>query len=179
MTTPARDSVILVGMPGAGKSTVGVLLAKILGLGFVDTDLDIQRRAGATLQEIVDAEGYLSLRAREEVVLLDAGLDSRVVATGGSVVYSEPGMARLCAAGTVVYLRAGIDTLARRIAANPLRGIASAPGDRFEDIFAERTPLYERVADCIVDVDQALPETIALDIVRLLDEARDTNAPRR
>lgn len=172
MTTPPRDSVILVGMPGAGKSTVGVLLAKILGLGFVDTDLEIQRRAGATLQEIVDAEGYLALRAREEAVLLDADVDSRVVATGGSVVYSEPGMARLRGAGTVVYLRAGIDTLARRIAANPLRGIASDPGDSFQVIFTERTPLYERVADRVVDAGERSPEAIALDIACLLGEGR-------
>jgi shikimate kinase len=168
MTTPPRNSVILVGMPGAGKSTVGVLLAKTLGLGFVDTDLEIQRRANATLQEIVDAEGYLSLRAREESVLLDADLDNRVVATGGSVVYSGPGMARLRAAGPVVYLDAGIDTLAARIAANPLRGIASDPGDSFEAIFAERTPLYRDVADIVVDVSREPPEAIALEIARLL-----------
>lgn len=164
MTTSPRDSVILVGMPGAGKSTVGVLLAKVLGLHFIDTDLEIQRRAGASLQAILDTQGYRALRALEESVLLEIDMDSSVIATGGSVVYSGPGMARLAAAGKVVYLAADVDTLARRVATNPLRGIASDPAHSFEDIFAERTSLYEGVADHVVDVSAATPEIIAMDI---------------
>lgn len=173
MTTSPRDSVILIGMPGAGKSTVGVLLAKELGLRFVDTDLDIQRRAGASLQDILDTGGYLALRALEESILLDIDLASSVIATGGSVVYSAAGMARLADAGTVVYLAADVDTLARRVATNPLRGIASDPAHSFEEIYGERTPLYEAVADRVVDVSTANPEAIAMDIASLLGTVRD------
>lgn len=165
---PLRDSVILIGMPGAGKSTVGVLLAKVLGLRFLDTDLEIQGRAGVTLQEILEAEGYLALRDREEAVLLDTDFGSSVVATGGSVIYSGPGMARLAGAGPLVYLASDIDTLAARVAANPLRGIASDPGHGFEEIYAERTPLYSAAADIVVDVSENSPEDIALQIARQL-----------
>jgi shikimate kinase len=171
MTNPEVSSVALIGMPGAGKSTVGVLLAKIMGLGFVDTDLDIQRSAGATLQEILEDEGYLALRELEEKVLLDVPIEGAVISTGGSVVYSTPAMTRLAAAGPVVYLRADIDTLAARVSANPLRGIASDPASSFEQVYAERTPLYEQAADLVVDVSAGSPEELALAISRRLAAA--------
>lgn len=144
-------TVSLVGMPGAGKSTVGVILAKRCGLGFCDTDLAIQVREGAMLQDIVDAVGTPRFREIEEQVLLAVPVDGAVVSTGGSVVYSDPVMQRLRAAGPVVYLEADLATLEERVAANPQRGIARAEGQSFADVLAERRPLYERYADVTVD----------------------------
>ena len=96
---PIPDTISLIGMPGAGKSTVGVILAKLAGLRFADTDLEIQLRAGATLQEILERDGHLHLRALEEQVLLALPLDGAIISTGGSVVYSEAIMRRLREAG--------------------------------------------------------------------------------
>lgn len=162
------QSISLIGMPGAGKSTVGVILAKLLGLEFSDTDLAIQAREERTLQEIIDAEGHLALREIEESVLLEVDLGNRVVATGGSVVYSEAIMRRLREAGPVVYLRADVETLKRRVAANPLRGIASDGAQTFEDIYRERTPLYEKHASHVVDAVGGSADAVASLIVQAL-----------
>ena len=158
-TLPATIS--LIGMPGAGKSTVGVVLAKLCGLAFVDTDLAIQSHAGSTLQDILEREGYLHLREIEESILLSVALDRAIVATGGSAVYSQPAMDRLRKAGPVVYLSADLDTLERRVAAAPLRGIASDADNTFADVFAERTPLYQRYADITVDATAGSADTVA------------------
>ena len=154
-------TVSLIGMPGVGKSTVGVLLAKLLGLGFLDTDLEIQLRERATLQEILQRSGYLELRAIEEEILLDVELQERVIATGGSAVYSLSAMARLAAAGPIVYLRGDITILEQRVASSPLRGIASDPEQTYATIYTERSPLYERFADHVVDTTAGTAEIIA------------------
>lgn len=161
-----RGSIILIGMPGVGKSTIGVILAKMLGVEFSDTDLSIQAREGMTLQQIIDTEGHMHLRQIEEEVLLDVPLEHRVVATGGSVVYSEAIMRRLATAGPVVYLRADVETLKRRVGENPLRGIASDGAQSFEDIYRERTPLYERYATHTVDAVGGSADAIAALIVQ-------------
>jgi shikimate kinase len=166
----AHNTISLIGMPGAGKSSVGVLLAKLLGLRFVDTDLDIQVREEATLQEIVDSRGHHYLRQAEEEVLLDIPLDHALVSTGGSVVYSPAIMRRLKALGPLVYLEADLVTLEARVAAAPPRGIASAGNHSFADVYAERTPLYERYADYRVDACGGTPEQVALGIVELLTD---------
>lgn len=168
-TTP--DTISLIGMPGAGKSTIGVILAKLSGLRFTDTDLDIQVRANATLQEILENEGYLHLRNIEQEVLLAISLDRSVIATGGSVVYSEAAMARLKAAGPVVYLEADLSTLLHRVAAAPLRGIACASSQQYPDIFAERTPLYRQYADITVDARGGSPEMVAEAILHAIAAA--------
>ena len=157
----AHNTISLIGMPGVGKSTMGVVLAKLMGLDFLDTDLSIQSREGRTLQDILEEHGHLQLRQIEEEVLLEVPLDERVVATGGSVVYSETAMRRLLAAGPVVYLRADLGTLEQRVAANPLRGIASDADQTFADIFAERTPLYERYATLTVDAVAGSADAVA------------------
>ena len=156
----------LIGMPGAGKSTVGVLLAKLGGLRFVDTDLDIQVREDATLQEILEREGYRYLRGIEQAVVLDISLDHAVISTGGSVVYSEPAMTRLKAAGPVVYLQADLATLEQRVAAAPLRGIACDAAQAFADVYAERTPLYEQYADIRVNACAGTAEEVAAEVFR-------------
>ena len=157
-------TVSLIGMPGVGKSTVGVLLAKQLGLGFLDTDLEIQRREDATLQSILERSGYRYLRDVEEAVLLEVPLAGQVVSTGGSVVYSEDSMARLLAAGPVVYLAAPCETLEARVKAAPPRGIASDPSLSFAALYAQRTPLYEQFATLTVDTAAAAAEDVATEI---------------
>ena len=161
-------TISLIGMPGAGKSTIGVVLAKFSGLRFVDTDLNIQVQAGATLQQILDSKGYQYLRSLEKKVLLGIELDEAIIATGGSVVYSEVVMRELKTAGPVVYLEADLATLQQRVATAPLRGIACAAGQEFTDIFAERTPLYKRYADLIIDASAGTPETVATMILQAL-----------
>ena len=162
------DTVSLVGMPGVGKSTVGVILAKLLGMEFTDTDIAIQARERRTLQDILVGDGHLRLREIEESVLLDIPLKGRVLATGGSVIYSAAAMARLTRAGPIVYLRADVATLKERVAANPERGIASDPGQTFEDIFTERTPLYERYASHTVDATGGTADAVAAMLVQFL-----------
>ena len=149
--TSSPKTISLIGMPGAGKSTVGVILAKRTGLRFVDTDLEIQCREGATLQQILEAQDYLYLRRVEEEVLLGLELAEAIISTGGSVVYSDEVMQRLGSAGPVVYLDTDFDTLSQRVAMAPDRGIASSSGESFKDIYAERTPLYARYASQRID----------------------------
>ena len=146
-------SVVLIGMPGAGKSTLGVLLAKELALDFVDTDVLIQLREGKTLQEIMNESDYLNLRRIEGEVIAAAELPNHVIATGGSAVYSEEGMANLRRFGPVVFLNCSADELRRRIHNYESRGIAKAPGQSFAELFAERQALYRQYADISVDCD--------------------------
>jgi shikimate kinase len=145
-----HNTISLIGMPGAGKSTVGVLLAKLLGLNFLDSDLLIQVRNKATLQTILERDGHLRLRELEEQVLLEADLDNTLLATGGSAVYSEAAMTRLRELGPVVFIDAPLDVLMQRVDNENDRGIARAPDQDFGDVFAERQPLYQRYADLTV-----------------------------
>ncbi|MEM6605999.1 MAG: shikimate kinase, partial [Pseudomonadota bacterium] len=145
-------------------------LAKQLGLGFSDTDLHIQAREERTLQDILETEGYLRLRKIEEEVVMSVSLAGQVIATGGSVVYSDNAMQRLRGAGRIVYLKAGLETLRERVARNPERGIASDSALSFEDIYAERTPKYERYADITVSAEQGSADSVALSIKRFILE---------
>lgn len=151
--TGVKSNIALIGMPGSGKSTVGVLLAKATGRDFVDTDLLIQRRAGSTLQTIVDNWGYEALREEEEQVLLSLTHTDHVIATGGSVVYSESGMAHLCRSSQVVFLDVSLQTVRERIGDYSLRGISKRPDQSLEDLFRERHSLYEHYADLTVTCD--------------------------
>lgn len=148
-------NIALIGMPGSGKSTGGVLLAKHLGLGFVDTDLLIQERAGRVLQDIVDQDGYLALREIEEQVLLDLDVERHVISTGGSAVYSEAAMAHIRANAFVVFLQVPLDEVVRRIGDYSARGIARRPDQSLEELFEEREALYLRHADLVVEGDQS------------------------
>ncbi len=152
------NSVVLIGMPGAGKSTLGILLAKELGMGFVDTDVAIQVREGQTLQEILDASDYLNLRAIEEQVLLTEQIAEKVVATGGSAVYSDAGMARLRENATLIFLDVPLRELEKRISNFNSRGIARKPDQSLESLYKERCKLYRKYADITVDCDQQLLE---------------------
>jgi len=145
------DNIILIGMPGCGKSTVGVLLAKRLGYRYMDVDLLIQEEAGARLFEIVRDKGGDYFAALENRVGASIDASRTVIATGGSMVYGEAAMAHLKRIGKVVYLRVPLAELERRVNNFETRGILMRKGQTLADVFAERTPLYERYADITVD----------------------------
>ncbi|SET11496.1 shikimate kinase [Marinobacter segnicrescens] len=144
-------NLVFIGMPGSGKSTVGVLVAKRLGMGFVDTDLLIQQESGRTLQEIVDQDGYQALRKIEEQVLLKLTVDNHVISTGGSAVYSDAAMKHLKVNGTVVFLDIPLDVVVERIGDYSLRGISRRPDQSLSELFEERFALYTRYADVTVN----------------------------
>ena len=152
-------------MPGAGKSTIGILLAKTLGLDFLDTDISIQVKHNQTLQQIADQDGYLVLRDYEEQILLTEDIESKVVSTGGSAVYSELGMRRLKTNAVVVFLDVSLEQLAMRVTDFASRGIARRPDQSFADLFVERHALYQQYADISIDcsdlsIDEALQSVI-------------------
>ena len=154
----ATRNVILIGMPGAGKSTVGVLLARRLGLDFTDTDLLIQRHAGRTLQAIVDSDGHQALRRIEAEVLTGLRRHGHVIATGGSAVYSEAAMQNLRRDGVIVHLHVALPVIRARVKDFATRGIARAAGQSLADLYREREALYRRHADISVDVSHASQE---------------------
>ncbi|WP_349342685.1 shikimate kinase [Marinobacter sp. MMG032] len=154
-------NLVLIGMPGSGKSTVGVLLAKRLGLGFVDTDLLIQEEAGRTLQAIVDQDGYEALRRIEEQVLLKLDVEHKVISTGGSAVYSAPAMEHLKTNGTVVFLDIPLELVIERIGDHSMRGISRRPDQSLAELFSERFSLYSRWADVTVKGEGRNQEQVA------------------
>jgi len=143
-------NIVLIGMPGAGKSTVGVILAKSLGMRFIDTDILIQERTGRMLQAILDEDGPDAFGRIEEETVLSLHAEHAVIATGGSVVCSEAAMAHLKAGGMVVYLEISYDEMERRLKNITTRGIVLLPGQSLRGMYDERVPLYERYADLTV-----------------------------
>ena len=145
-------NIILTGMPGCGKSTVGVVLAKSLGMRFVDTDLIIQQAQHDVLQHLIERYGVKRFEEMEEEALLSVmDTDDTVIATGGSAIFCERGMNFLRQTGVCVYLEVSCDELKRRLSNIRTRGIAAAKGMTIEDIFAERSPYYEKYADIRID----------------------------
>lgn len=161
---PMERNIVLVGMPGAGKSTVGVILAKQASMDFVDTDVVIQNSQGRSLQEIVDTRGHMDLRGIEEEIILGLQVTGCVVATGGSAVYSEPAMSHLGARGTVVFLDVDIETLQARVKDYETRGLAKSAAQTFQDLFDERAPLYRKYADIVISCAHMTQDEAAMEI---------------
>ncbi len=160
----------LIGMPGSGKSTVGVLLAKALGYEFLDTDLLVQSREGKLLQPLVDelgVEGFLDV---EESAICSVQCQKTVVSPGGSVVCRETMIGHLKTLGPVVYLRVPLDELQKRVENLSTRGIAMEKGETLADVLRQRAPLYEKYADYIVTAEEGQsPEQLVQEIVRVLE----------
>lgn len=144
-------NIILIGMPGAGKSTVGVILAKTLGLHFTDTDIVMQEHAGRLLQDIIDTEGPDAFKKIEEETILSLACQNTVIATGGSAVFSEKAMEYLKSGGIVIYLKISFEEMVRRLKNITTRGIVLIPGQSLPDMYHQRIPLYEKYADRTID----------------------------
>lgn len=142
-----KDNIVLIGMPGVGKSTVGVILAKVLGYQFVDADLLIQKSEGKLLKDIIDEKGTDGFIEVENRVNASIEATRTIIATGGSVVYGKEAMEHLKEIGTVVYLHVPFVTLEKRLADIRGRGVVLKEGQSLYDLFLERTPLYEKYAD--------------------------------
>jgi shikimate kinase len=159
------SNIILIGMPGSGKSTVGVILAKQLSRGFIDTDLLIQTEQGRSLQSIIDTDGYMALREIEERILLGLRCSNQVIATGGSAAYSTSAMTHLKRNGIVVYLQADLETLNKRVKDFSERGLAKCPDQTLEDLFRERYSLYTAYADITIDTCRLTHEDVCACII--------------
>lgn len=146
-----KDNIVLIGMPGVGKSTVGVILAKILGYQFVDADLVIQKEEGKLLKDIIAEKGTDGFIQVENRVNSNLQVHESVIATGGSVVYGKEAMEHLSEIGTVVYLKQSLRKLERRLRNIKNRGVVLRPGQTLKDLYRERTVLYEKYADIVVD----------------------------
>ena len=159
-----KSNIILIGMPGVGKSTVGVVLAKILGYHFVDTDLVIQEKEGRLLKDIIEQEGNEGFIKIEERI--NAGLEAErsVIAPGGSVIYGDSAMGHFKEIGTVVYLKASYEVIDTRLSNLKGRGVVLKEGQTLKDLYDERCVLYEKYADITVDEGDRDLSDIAKDI---------------
>lgn len=163
-----RKNIILIGMPGVGKSTVGVLLAKRLKLAFVDTDIYIQTREGKSLQELIQrhgASGFCDLEGRH---ILSLHATASVIATGGSVVYIQSAMEHLQAGGQIVYLDLELSRLQKRLDDIDARGVVIGPDQKLGDLYAERQPLYAKYADVTIATDGLSSDQVVGQIIRSL-----------
>lgn len=147
-------NVVLIGMPGCGKSTIGVVLAKTLNYSFLDADLLIQEQTGKRLQQIIDYDGLDKFYEIEEKVLSGIQCDRTVIATGGSAVYYPAAMEHLKELGAVVYIQLSCENVKHRLGNLATRGVAGAKDKTVDQLYAERVPLYEKYADFIIDCNE-------------------------
>ncbi len=155
-------NIILIGMPASGKSTAGVVLAKVLGCDFIDTDLLVQNREGRRLEELIREKGIERFLDIECEVCRPLQAENTVIAPGGSVIYREPAIRHLKELGAIVYLSVDFETLRNRLYNVMERGVVLRDGQTLEDLYRERTALYERYEDIIVEEgSQTLEETVS------------------
>ncbi len=163
-----QKNIVLIGMPASGKSTIGVLLAKTIGVGFVDTDLLIQQREHRLLQEIIDTDGIGYFLDTECAAVLDLDCQNTVIATGGSVVFRAAAMQKLRQNGTVVFLDVSLETVKRRLNNIKTRGVAADKGQSIDEIFYERLPYYRKYADIVLPADGKTSEETVSDLIEIL-----------
>lgn len=161
-------NIVLIGMPAVGKSTIGVLLAKATSRDFIDTDVYIQAREGRSLQEIIDREGLEEFCRIEARHVLSLSCRGKVLATGGSVVYSEPAMKHLGSCGVVVHLALDLPAIKKRLTNLDSRGVVMAPGKTLDLLYKERLPLYREYADFTVNCRGKTHEEIVAEIIRVV-----------
>lgn len=159
-----KNNIILIGMPGAGKSTVGVVLAKRKGFRFLDSDLLIQETHGALLHELITKYGTDGFLKIEEEVNASIEGKGMVVATGGSVVYGQSAMEHLKKIGTIIYLKLSCGTIRERLGDLDERGVALREGQTLEDLYRERIPLYEKYADVTIDCENKSIREIVIEL---------------
>ncbi len=168
--TDRMNNIILIGMPGCGKSTVGVVLAKAGGYSFIDSDLVIQESEGMLLSEIIEQRGLEGFKETENRINSSIEADRSVIATGGSVIYGKQAMEHLSAIGVVVYIRLPYEEIAARLGDLNKRGVSIRPDQTLRELYDERAPLYEKYADIIVDEHGMTLSETALFIARKTDE---------
>ena len=171
-----RDNIILIGMPGVGKSTIGVVLAKVLGYQFVDADLLIQEAEGKLLSELIEENGTDGFIEIENRVNSQIQTHRSVIATGGSVIYGKEAMEHLKSIGTVVYLKQNLRVLQRRLRNLKGRGVVLKEGQTLADLYKERTVLYEKYADITVD---QYKQTIQQTLKAVQEALKENQEPRR
>ena len=158
-----NNNITLIGMPASGKSTVGVILAKILGMNFIDTDLVIQQRENALLSDIIKDRGVDGFLEAEEAAILSVDQTNTVIATGGSAVYSEAGMKHLKSLGKVIYLKVEKEDLFGRLHHIRQRGVVLQPGETLDEMYDNRSTLYKKYADYIIDeTDASVEDTVEM-----------------
>ena len=163
-----KNNIVLIGMPGVGKSTVGVILAKILGYQFIDTDLLIQKREGKLLRETISEKGLEGFLEVEDQVNSQLTAENSVIATGGSVVYGKEAMDHYKNIGKVVYLKVDMDTLTKRLHNAKQRGVVMREGQSLVSLYNERSALYEKYADITIEEkDLSMEEVIDITLEAL------------
>ena len=163
-------NIVLIGMPASGKSTVGVILAKTLGIGFCDTDLVIQQREKRLLQEIIDTDGIAHFLDAECAAILSRDCENCVIATGGSAVFRDAAMQKLRRDGIILFLDVSLETVKSRLNNIKTRGVAATKGKTIDDIYYERLPFYEKYADITVSSDAKSSEDAVADILLALKQ---------
>jgi shikimate kinase len=163
-----KSNIVLIGMPGSGKSSVGIILAKLLSLDFIDTDVAIQTSEGRSLQSIVDTQGHMILRHIEEKVILGLDCRNHVIATGGSAAYSDAAMRHLKAHGIIVFLDVSLATVETRVHDLTTRGLAKRADQTLGDLYYERLPLYRKYADLVVNCEGLSHEKVCERIIQEL-----------
>lgn len=165
-----KSNIVLIGMPGSGKSTIGIILAKLTAKNFIDTDVLIQLEENRTLQDIVDIDGHMELRKIEERVLLGVNHCDHIIATGGSAAYSDKAMRHLQKDGLIIFLNADLPCLRSRIRNYDTRGLAKRPDQSFQDLFDERLELYSRYSDITIDCSKLTQEAVCEEIIQTISK---------
>lgn len=168
-----KDNIVLIGMPGAGKSTVGVVLAKKLGYSFLDSDLLIQEKYGKLLHELITAHGVEGFWKIENDVNASIDVHNHIIATGGSAIYGEEAMRHLQEIGTVIYLKLSYEEIEDRLGDLNARGVTLQPGQTLKDLYAERIPLYEKYAHITIPCDNKYLRHVVREITGIYEKTQE------